>query len=187
MIEFFDSMHLKVHKINSSNREVLEAFEPELLENKVTSSVLGIEWNTVQDTMALKPLPPKEVAPMTKREFLALLASFYDPLGLQAPLTCKGKIIMQKIWATLNDWDSIIPDVIQKEVADWMSALEHIYKVPRHWGTITDVHIFCDASEQAHAAVAYGTDGMGPANLIMAKTRVKPLKIVSKHLKTKTS
>ena len=179
MIEFFNSMHLKVHKINSSSREVLDAFEPELLENKETSSVLGIEWNTVQDTMALKPLPPKEVAPKTKREFLATLASVYDPLGLQAPLTCRGKIIMQRIWANNFDWDSTIPEIIQKEVAEWMSASEHIHKVPRYWGAIKEVHIFCDASEQAHAAVAYGADGTGPASLMMAKTRVKPLKSIT--------
>merc|ERR1711911_430780 len=101
MIAFFESMHLKVHKINSSSKEVLKAFDPELLENTTQTSVLGIEWDTENDTLALKPLDVKNDCD-TKRKFLATLASIYDPLGFHAPLTCWGKIIMQNLWALLS-------------------------------------------------------------------------------------
>ena len=180
MIAFFESMHLKVHKINSSSKEVLKAFDPELLENTTQTSVLGIEWDTENDTLALKPLDVKNDCD-TKRKFLATLASIYDPLGFHAPLTCWGKMIMQNLWALLSEWDKKIPDDIQKEIAEWTKATNQIPKVPRHWGTIDEVHIFCDASEKALAAVAYGASnkGMGPAHLMLAKTRVKPLKAMT--------
>ena len=177
LINFFDSMHLKVHKINSNNPEVLKAIEPTLLENMENTGVLGIQWDTVQDTLSLKPLSIKNEC-STKREFLATLASVYDPLGFHAPLTCKGKIIMQKLWAHTSDWDSTIPYQIQEEVTNWIKASEEVLKFPRYWEEVDEIHIFCDASEDAYAAVAYGVSNKstGPAHLMLAKTRVKPLK-----------
>ena len=180
LIAFFDSMHLKVHKINSNCKEVLQAIEPALLENRQMTSVLGIEWDTEQDTLALKPLNIKNEC-STKREFLATLASVYDPLGFQAPLTCKGKIIMQKLWAHTSDWDSKIPDLIQEKITDWIQASNQVLKFPRYWDTIEEIHIFSDASEDAYAAAAYGAsnNAMEPAHLMLAKTRVRPLKEIT--------
>ena len=112
LIDFFDSMHLKVHKIISTSEAVLQAVDPALLENRTKTSVLGIEWETDMDTLSLKPLNIKNEC-STKRELLATLASIYDPLGFQAPLTCKGKMIMQQLWLQTSDWDSKIPNQIQ--------------------------------------------------------------------------
>ena len=180
LIDFFDSMHLKVHKINSNSEAVLQAVDPALLENRTKTSVLGIEWETDMDTLSLKPLNIKNEC-STKRELLATLASIYDPLGFQAPLTCKGKMIMQQLWLQTSDWDSKIPNQIQSEVQDWISATGQIVKFPRYWNLIEEVHIFCDASEKAYAAVAYGASkqATGPAQFMMAKTRVRPLKEIT--------
>ena len=115
----------------------------------------------------------------TKRQVLATLAGIYDPLGFQAPLTCRGKMIMQKIWSNTFDWDSTIPDLIQEEVKNWLSTTSQILRFPRYWGELKTIHIFCDASEDAYAAVAYGASDTptGPvSHFMLAKTRVKPLK-----------
>ena len=175
LIQLFKTMSMKVHKINSNNKKVLEAFDPDLLENVEVSSILGIEWDTQADTLALKQ-PNFKNECSTKREFLATLASIYDPLGFQAPLTCWGKSLMQAFWAKNFDWDSKIPDNLVKQLKEWLRATSDIPKFPRFWGEIETIHVFCDASENAYAAVAYGASKEGQANFIMAKTRVKPLK-----------
>ena len=51
IVEFFRLMHLKVHKINSNSTQVLQALEPELLENQEVTMVLGIQWDTINDTL----------------------------------------------------------------------------------------------------------------------------------------
>ena len=46
-----------------------------------------------------------------------------------------------------------------------------------------EIHVFCDASEEAFAAVAYlrtmTAEGRASSNIIMAKTRVAPKKTIS--------
>ena len=175
LVDFLKSMHLKVHKINSNSEVVLEAMNPQLLENQDVSSILGITWDTKADK--LSPKPPLLKSCETKREVLSMLASIYDPLGFHAPLTCKGKMIMQRLWETKWGWDDKIPPAMAAEVSKWLAATEIVVEVPRFWGQIEEVHIFCDASEEAYAAVAYAKAfGCERANLMLAKTRVKPIK-----------
>ena len=96
IVEFFRLMHLKVHKINSNSTNVLQALDPELLENQEVTTVLGILWDTIDDTLV--PQPPQHKPCGTKRGVLSFLAGHYDPMGLEAPLTCKGKLVMQELW-----------------------------------------------------------------------------------------
>ena len=179
LIQFFDGMCMKVQKINSNCQAVLDAMDPSLLENKVHTSVLGIEWNTSEDTLAPKTVTDRQC--QTKRDVLAMLASIYDPLGLKAPLTCRGKILMQSLWQLQLGWDDKIPNDVMKHVDLWQEASKISPTVQRFWGKIKTVDIFCDASEESFAAAAYGTspDKNGASvnvHLMMAKTRVKSIK-----------
>ena len=174
LIQFFKSMHMDVHKFNSNSKELLQSVEPELLEGKEVTEVLGITWDTLQDTLQVKQPKVKNTC-QTKREVLGTLAGIYDLTGSVAPLTCKGKILMQVLWQLALEWDEKIPEKWQSQVDAWLQAIAFIPKIPRYLGQIQTIHIFADASEQAYAAVAYGASESG-SHFVMAKSRVRPLK-----------
>lgn len=63
-----------------------------------TTPILSLQWNTEEDTLALKPveLASLEQNPMTKRQLLSNVSKLFDPLGLFAPITIKGRILLQE-------------------------------------------------------------------------------------------
>ncbi|GFU26455.1 integrase catalytic domain-containing protein [Nephila pilipes] len=66
--------------------------------HKSTTAVLGIDWDTNDDTLGNAFKTSFCVAggkPLTKRWLLRCIASCYDPLGLFSPFTIIGKILFQ--------------------------------------------------------------------------------------------
>lgn len=43
--------------------------------------------------------------PYTRRGILSVINSLYDPLGLVAPVTIRGKMILRKVVTDSSDWD----------------------------------------------------------------------------------
>ena len=88
-------------------------------------------------------------------------------------------------------WDEPVDDLTRTKWIAWLSQLKslRLFKVPRWFGYVTNVtdeiqlHIFCDASEAAFAAVAYvrvkDSDGKITTNLLMSKSRVAPIKTLT--------
>lgn len=71
-----------------------------------------------------------------------------------------------------------------KQFGEELPAIAHI-RIPRWIGSSrnlrsTEMHIFCDASQSAHSAVAYlrisDEEGEVTVNLLMAKSKVNPIK-----------
>ena len=176
LICLFDGIHMNTHKITSNSIELMEAFKDKSLLREV-SKVLGLEWNTKLDCLSVKQSPMD--TPSTKVDLLSRISSVYDPLGFHAPLTCQGKILMQQMWKLKTDWRDPIPENMLDDVQAWINACN--YKVPfdRCIGKIDKLHVFADASEQAYAAVIYGQDGSGQPKFLVAKTRVKPLRVIT--------
>ncbi|GFV21627.1 DUF1758 domain-containing protein [Trichonephila clavipes] len=88
-----------------------------------SSKVLGLFWNSSNDTFGFQPsleLTP----PLTKRRILSESSKIFDPLGLLSPCTVFMKIFYQKLWLTKTDWDSPIP---QQLTEDWL-ALKGLYQ-----------------------------------------------------------
>ena len=157
--------------------------------------VLGIYWDQKTDLFSFnvglnkirQDLMEGEVKP-TKREVFSTAMSVYDPLGILSPFTMQTKILIQDIWRSGISWDSKIRDEEFEKWVRWLKNLKQIKncKVPRCFMTpeadplLTQLHIFCDASLQAFAAVAYlrvvQQDGTIRLSLVMAKTRVAPVK-----------
>ncbi|XP_076660183.1 uncharacterized protein LOC143363496 [Halictus rubicundus] len=160
--------------------------------------VLGLFWDTRFDMLGFnigmvkipESLVNKEKVP-TKREYLRVVMSVFDPLGFLSRLTLMSKILMQEIWRSGVGWDDHIR---MEEHAGWLSWVKRLreavqIRVPRCVSpngkcyTRADLHVFCDASLKAYAAVAYLRFEIenAPAHiaLIMAKTRVAPLKPLS--------
>ena len=56
---------------------------------------LGVKWNIQEDTLGF--IIKMDDKPATQYGLLAALSSVYDPLGLEAPLLLKGRLIIQRL------------------------------------------------------------------------------------------
>lgn len=125
------------------------------------------------------------------RQIYRVLASQYDPLGYLIPYTTRAKILVQRLWDKKRDWDD--PQLPKELLASWdkwekeLSRLEEI-SLPRcysqskkdHPSCRYDIHVFCDASEQAYGSVAYlrieHKEGQVEVAFVAARSRVAPRK-----------
>ncbi|XP_054717285.1 uncharacterized protein LOC129226681 [Uloborus diversus] len=190
------SYGFNLRKWNSNSSKFLEEF-PEQCSSEtsfeinrdahVSSKVLGLFWNSTNDTFAFKvnlSLSP----PYTKRRILSESARIFDPLGLLAPCVVTIKIFYQKLWLIKGDWDSPIPKFMETEWLKFQASFNEIndITIPR---SVTidseceiELHGFADASSLAYAAVIYcrqTVDGSTTVSLLVAKTKVAPLKQIS--------
>lgn len=163
---------------------------------------LGLYWFPADDVLSFD-VSMKRISEQilkclqrpTKREMLRVVMSVFDVQGFLAPLTIKSRILLQDTWRSGIAWDEHVKD---KEFTKWRKWLESFEKVkalriPRWYlnaGSVAvpnaiierELHMFCDASPQAYAAVAYWrlTTSSGVTTAFIAsKSRVAPLRPVS--------
>ena len=67
--------------------------------------VLGMHWDSEADTLSVKPVKMLERSFVTIRTVLKQVAKLFDPLGMFAPVTLKGKLFSQKLWIKQLEWD----------------------------------------------------------------------------------
>lgn len=119
----------------------------------------------------------------------------YDPLGFIIPFTTRAKVILQQLWMKpAMGWDDPdIPEGIRLAWTTWEKELPGIVNIQVPWwynsiGTdepagTRELHLFCDASEQAYGSVAYlrVTDRHGNVSVsfVVARSRVAPKKTIS--------
>ncbi|XP_058803620.1 uncharacterized protein LOC131671301 [Phymastichus coffea] len=157
--------------------------------------VLGLFWDRENDCLrfhvGIKKLRDDLLTGATeptKREFCSIVMSVYDPLGILSPFSINAKIMLQHIWRSGVAWDAKIRD---EKFQTWKAWLQNGLEMTKceisrcfiPMGVDyarTELHVFCDASLQAYAAVAYlrttSPDGKVYLSLVMAKTRVAPVK-----------
>ncbi|XP_065074988.1 uncharacterized protein LOC135698779 [Ochlerotatus camptorhynchus] len=163
-----------------------------------TEKVLGMWWDTATDTFTFK-LSSKHDAELlsgvrmpSKREVLRTLMAIYDPMGLIANFLMYLKILLQEIWRSGCAWDDEITGKLAEKWMIWIAVLPDVRKVsvPRCYRFITtaeatntvQLHVFCDASENGIAAVAYfrfEEAGVIECAMVGSKTRAAPLKFLS--------
>ncbi|KAJ8705579.1 hypothetical protein PYW08_012625 [Mythimna loreyi] len=160
-----------------------------------TERTLGLMWSPATDQFAFdtsfKKIPRAivdgEVVP-TKREFLRVVMSVFDPLGFLCPCVIQSRILMQRIWRTGIQWDEQLREEEARSWFEWLHNLRAVDRVaiPRWYGLNLDdleLHVFGDASESAYAAVAYiaGYNELGErqASFVLGKARVAPQKVIS--------
>ena len=186
-------------KFMSTSRDVIESVPEEKRAKSLQNldlndcslpqeSALGLKWNVEGDYFTYSvDLQDK---PMTRRGLLSTTASLYDPLGLVAPVLLVPKLIQQELCRLNLEWDDELPPESISDFEKWkssVSALEQL-QIPRCFqpgpsdGCKIELHVFSDASEFAYGAVIY-LKVIGPTgvyvNLLMGKSRVAPLKVVS--------
>ncbi|GFW52531.1 uncharacterized protein TNCV_404591 [Trichonephila clavipes] len=186
--------HLR--KWNSNSTEFLAQFSEHSYhdarvefykDSNESSKVLGLFWNSSNDTFGFQPsleLTP----PLTKRRILSESSKIFDPLGLLSPCTVFMKIFYQKLWLTKTDWDSPIPQQLTEDWLKFQKAFNAInyLTVPR-WVILTadntvELHGFADASSLAYAAAIYCRQKHNSkikVQLLVSKTKVAPVKQVS--------
>ena len=186
-----------MHKWVSNSRIVLSGLHEEQPETEVSlsnSAILGMKWNTADDSLSFlfrhtkfrEDLLNGSGSP-TKREMLKVVMSIYDPLGLVSFLTVEARLILREAWREEADWDDELRGGLQRRWAEWTSHLRGLSEIsiPRWHGTEVghvDLHVFVDASEAAISAVCYVVQNSGArviSNLCMAKCLVAPLKTKS--------
>nr|XP_044248764.1 uncharacterized protein LOC123002519 [Drosophila takahashii] len=189
----------------SNSRTVLEALGQEkgamvqLDENadKGTEKVLGMWWDTKEDMIRYRVSPRYKQGEVlqgkrrpTKREFLSMMMSIYDPLGLISFFVMYAKTMFQEIWRSGCQWDD---PILEAEWIKWKRWIHHIPNIeelciPRCYmpkqlrGHQVEMHTFVDASESGFAAVCYLRIKFGPAIhccLLGSKAKVAPLRLVS--------
>lgn len=64
--------------------------------------------------------------PLTRRGILSTVSSFYDPLGILAPVVFTAKRILQDLCRNRLGWDDVIPAVVAQEWIDWMKELHQL-------------------------------------------------------------
>ena len=182
-------------KYNSNSEEVLKSAPVHKrapntsieFENTITRA-LGVKWDLKEDCFLYNVNAGPTLPTYTKRQILKKSASIFDPLGFLAPFTLKAKLILQELWRLKLGWDEPVDDNIKgvwKKWLDELLLLSESIRIPRSLNLIpgsfqsVQLHLFCDASEKAFAAVAYvrvKECDVVRSHIIMAKTRVAPLK-----------
>ncbi|XP_065095026.1 uncharacterized protein LOC135716294 [Ochlerotatus camptorhynchus] len=164
-----------------------------------TARVLGIIWCPKQDVFTFSTSLRDDLIPYlttpkrpTKRIALSCIMCLFDPIGLLAPFTIQGKILMQDLWRAGCEWDQEMDDQSYAKWTHWRSLLPQIekLKIPRCYlrgappetYSSLQLHVLVDAGEKAYGAVAFfrvTTPNGSRCSLVMAKTKVAPLKPLS--------
>jgi hypothetical protein len=133
----------------------------------------GVEWT--------RPIK------LTKRMVLSIISGISDVFGFAAPLIIRTKIGIQELWKGGYEWDQDLPQQVKDNWYKWFDELSKLKDVtfqrcftPENVLGKPFLIIFSDASEKAFGAVAYIRwrlmDGSFAVRLIMAKSRVAPVK-----------
>ncbi|CAG9109031.1 unnamed protein product [Plutella xylostella] len=125
-------------------------------------------------------------AKSSKRIVLSMLAQIFDPLGLINPCTLKAKLILQTLWANNIPWDAELPTEVESQWNNFTNYISDLISIEIPRRVLCDsyvrleMHAFSDASIKAYSACVYlrsvTMDGDVTVNLLLAKSRVAPLK-----------
>ena len=189
--------NIKLHKIASNRQEVMEAFPQEDLAKYIKDldlrkdflplhTSIGIGWELEADTFLIRTSPNKQ--PFTRRGILSTVNGIFDPIGFMAPVVIQGKLLLRELIHGTINWDAPLPEQDLDRWDRWRISLVELnnVKIPRLYLSSSfsaceqkTVHVFCDASEKAIAAVGYlqGTlpDDRRSLGFVLGKAKVAPL------------
>ena len=193
------SCGFKLTKWAGNDEEVLSQIAPEnrtkpmvdlVLDDKPGEHVLGVKWDVDMDAFLFESIHKEHQ--FTRRGILSTVSTLYDPLGLVAPWILPAKVLLQDLCRKQLGWDTPLSadDVIVWQ--RWLQDLDHIsqIKIPRCFTPLKlqppyrlQLHNFSDASETGYGCVSYiravDANGCPHVTLVMGKSRVTPLKVIT--------
>ncbi|VDL78257.1 unnamed protein product [Nippostrongylus brasiliensis] len=110
----FNEMNMNLRGYLSNYKELSGAISPQDRSGQLKSKVLGIEWYSAEDTLAITTRFGTEGV-VTKRTMSKQIASMYDPMGWLTPLLIKGKLFLQSLWKSGYDWDTKLSSEHEQE------------------------------------------------------------------------
>ncbi|XP_034547118.1 uncharacterized protein LOC117818374 isoform X1 [Notolabrus celidotus] len=187
---------IKLHKIASNSRVVMDAFSPEerakdLVNLELTidplplQHSLGLTWSLQTDTFTF--CVSREKKPFTRRGILSTVNGIYDPLGFAAPVTIQGKALVRELSAEQFEWDAPLPAVKEKQWRLWTDSVHELeqLQIKRAYVPVSlryiehrELCVFSDASTMAISAVAYlktvDKEGHTHVRFVMGKSKLAP-------------
>ena len=192
---------LRLHKVVSNRREVLEAIPPEDRAKEIKDlnleadplpieRVLGVTWCVENDAFQFRiELGDR---PLTRRGILSTVGSIFDPLGFIAPVVITAKQILQQMCKEKLDWDAPVSDDLRPKWEQWRRDIVELDKLriqrcvkPKNFGELksVEVHHFSDASTEGYGQCSYlrliNTSDKVHCSFLTGKARVTPLKQVT--------
>ena len=150
-----------------------------------------MQWYVEKDTIIFDVDLPDKCH--TRRGILSVASSLYDPLGLVAPVTLIPKLALQNACRQKLQWDEKMSSTDIDKWTQWLDCLPALSQVsidrcfqPKgvdDSSAKVELHMFCDASEQAYGAAVYikiyDAIGSCKCSLVMGKSRLAPIKAMS--------
>ena len=131
--------------------------------NTEVSSVLGLQWTVIDDSLQVCRGTNKEVeAPRTQRKILSLVSSVFHPIGLFAPFSVHMRRLLKGIWTKNGQhWDNEVEPSEEEEFLRWKEQLPIVAETSidrRYFNRERDkaeLHVFADGSQDTMCAVTY--------------------------------
>ena len=109
--ELLSGGQLRLHKVASNNKRVLQQFpSDDLAKNLKDLSFdtddlpiqrsLGTSWNIESDCFTFQV--NRDFKPFTKRGVLSTINGLFDPVGFSAPVALRGKLMLREIMTCLS-------------------------------------------------------------------------------------
>lgn len=154
-----------------------------------TTSVLGLKWNSKEDTLTVCTDNLKLYSEnVTKRMILSSAHKLFDPLGVASPVSMCPKLLLKELWELKVGWDEEVPEHVRTKFLKWSHELKYLdeIRLPR-WILIPHVsnlsiHVFVDASELSYATVIYirvENEYETKVHFVQSKNRISPMKKVT--------
>ena len=149
--------------------------------------LLGIQWDTVNDTLSTKPIS-LDPGVTTKRGVLATLASQFDPFNYNCPLLNRSRLFCHSLQCQKDlGWDDCLSN---DQISEWKTIAKQAndnptFEVPRNVGKRVDQYkivAFSDSSKALYGCVLY-LQNLGNLNVSFA---VSKNKVINKNLSDKS-
>lgn len=136
-----------------------------LAQDNSAEKTLGLSWDTQKDTPGYEHRL-FNYGLLTMQNIYKVIALQYDPLGYNLPYTTHAKVLLHHFWEKQQDWDNpLLPQNLKQLWKKWEDELHTLPQIILHTSytpaetdllsSTRQIHIFCDASEQAYGSVAY--------------------------------
>jgi hypothetical protein len=190
--ELFQRGGFNCRQFGSNLREKVNELPPDWQETRENLSLLGIQWDTVNDQFYIK-LPEFGEREVTKRSILSFIAGVFDPCGWVSPILLRAKNLQAVIWKLGMGWDEEVDEEIclkwKTIAAEWKGVEIAIPRCPfkgPHSMKSFEIHGFADASGHGLGFCIYlKPEGSEEVALIFAKSLVISTSLKPKPKKNK--
>ncbi|XP_055307371.1 uncharacterized protein LOC129571589 [Sitodiplosis mosellana] len=191
LIEMFGRRKMKLAKWNTNDpvvRRHIKSTGSSMIElnKEETTAVLGMHWDSVEDTFQYIIKNPVRVEGATKRTVSSDIARLYDPCGYLSCIMTFAKVVLKELWHEKVEWDDTVQGEILNRWTKFAEEMPHITKarIPRWIGTSREskkqIHGFADASMSAYGATFYlrqeRENEPATSHLVFGKARVAPIR-----------